>query len=365
MANLSISLPCGFTITYQDLLNKSNKFDCPFCKTHQLTIEECLRLARNRLVLSEKSFELKKKQYEECLKEFEKYRSDPKHFIDLSHDEFKNVIDLRREEIKVKMNKKIDDYYDDLLKKIDTEKDLKLKEFNEKKKEVDSQIKEIDSIQIEDNLDLFSKLESFKNSKKILNNFINLVSSIKDNLNQSKYGLTESIEDIDVSKLFGELYLKEETSFIFNEDDIDELSRSEATIQLKINDFSKLKNQSKFYFYSKPCVIRNFKWWIKVKFNEEFYGEKSLGFYLECDSVDNKSHFPIFASIDYSLSSELNPKSNLTKYLKYLYETNMGIGFSNFFDIKKTLDANNFFSRKLNDSIILKVFFKVELPEKK
>lgn len=364
MDNTKISLPCGFSLDYDHLLRKSKKFECPFCKTHEITIEECLRLSRNRLVLTEKSFELKKKQYEECLKDFEEYKYDPKHFIDLSHDEFKNEIDLRREEIKVMLNKKIDDYYDDALKKVQMEKDLKLKEFNKRNDDLDSQKREIDSIKIDDNLDLNSKLDSFIKSKNKMDDFIEVVSSIKKDLNESKYGLTDSIEDTDIGKLFGELYLKEETSFKYNRDEIDELSRSEATIQLKINDFSKLKNQSNFYFYSKPCVVRNFKWSIKVKVNEEFFGQKALGFYLECNSVNNKGQFPIYASIDYSLSSELNPKLNLTKSLNYLFETNMGYGFTNFFNIQQILDSNSSFFRNMTDSIILRVAFKVELPEK-
>ncbi|RNA36803.1 hypothetical protein BpHYR1_030054 [Brachionus plicatilis] len=81
---IKISSPGGFSLEYIDLLHKSNIFECP-SKTHELTIEQCLRLAKNRLVLIEESFELKKKQ------------NDPKHSIDWRYDEFKNQIDLRIE----------------------------------------------------------------------------------------------------------------------------------------------------------------------------------------------------------------------------------------------------------------------------
>ncbi|RNA03436.1 hypothetical protein BpHYR1_011998 [Brachionus plicatilis] len=178
MDNVSISLPSGFSVKYKNVFYNRNKFPCPACKTHELAVEECLNMTRNRLVLSIKSFELQKKQYEECLKEFEKYQKDPMQLIDFSHYKIKSEIDLRREEVKVLLNKKIDDYYDDLLNKVYIDKFSKLKEFNEKITDLDCAKKQIDSIKIEQNLDY------------------------KKNLNVSKFGLTKSIEEIDVKKNF-------------------------------------------------------------------------------------------------------------------------------------------------------------------
>lgn len=46
--------------------------------------------------------------------------------------------------------KKIDDYYDDLLRKVEIENDSKVKEFNEKIEDLNSQKRQIDSIKIDD-----------------------------------------------------------------------------------------------------------------------------------------------------------------------------------------------------------------------
>ncbi|RNA22327.1 hypothetical protein BpHYR1_014753 [Brachionus plicatilis] len=59
MDDLIISLPCVFSAKYKEIFYSNGKFSCPVCKSHKMTSQECL--VRNKLILIEKTCELKKK----------------------------------------------------------------------------------------------------------------------------------------------------------------------------------------------------------------------------------------------------------------------------------------------------------------
>ncbi|RNA43944.1 cold-shock DNA-binding domain [Brachionus plicatilis] len=82
--------------------------------------QECLNMAKNKLLIHDINLDLKKNIFTQCLKNFEIYKSDPKSFIDESYENLKNQLDIRLEEIKLIVDKKIDDYYDDLFRIIGT-----------------------------------------------------------------------------------------------------------------------------------------------------------------------------------------------------------------------------------------------------
>ncbi|RNA39259.1 hypothetical protein BpHYR1_025643 [Brachionus plicatilis] len=164
MDNVRVILPCGFSVKYKDILNKSEPFPCPACEMHDITRQECLNMARNRLVLIEKSFELKKKLYKELLIEFDNYKNEPKIFLDESYDSLKKEVNLRRKNTKDLLNRMIDVYHDGLLKKIDSERDLKIDELNEKIQQTETLV--LATLNIDKNLDIGSKLEFYKNNRK-------------------------------------------------------------------------------------------------------------------------------------------------------------------------------------------------------
>ncbi|RNA03437.1 ubiquitin carboxyl-terminal hydrolase 7 isoform X3 [Brachionus plicatilis] len=143
-----------------------------------------------------------------------------------------------------------------------------------------------------------------------------------------------------------------------NEDDVDELSRSKATIHLKINDFSKLKKQKNFRIYSKQYVVRNFGWFIATKLDEDEI--EKFGFFLHCRSIDygdsNKSiGFPVKVNAKFSVLNRLNPSENLIQSLKYLYNDNNGYGYPSFIEIKKLIDPINGYYNLENDSIAVEL----------
>ncbi|RNA39254.1 ubiquitin carboxyl-terminal hydrolase 7 isoform X1 [Brachionus plicatilis] len=267
--NLSIYLPCGFSVKYKDVFYSNGKFPCPVCKSHDMTSQECMKMDRNKLILIEKTCELKKNHYEELMIKLEDYKNDPKYYIDVSFGCLKRQIEHRREEVKAM----IDDYNDGLLEKIDMEKDLKLKEFEERIKNTN----ELDFIKLDVdlNLDTESKIDLYQKNRKNIDNGISLVQNILDDFQEPNFKLIVD-DDIDIEKLFGELVSKDETIIILNEDEIDDDSRAEATIQLTINNFSLLKDKN-VDLYSKDCIVRNIKWCIAIDLNDD-YGW--MGFYL-------------------------------------------------------------------------------------
>ncbi|RNA19468.1 Ubiquitin carboxyl-terminal hydrolase 7 [Brachionus plicatilis] len=367
MDSVNISLPCGFSVKYKDIFYNNKEFPCPVCKTHYLTAQECLNMTRNRMVIAQKSFELKKKQYKYFITElsaFYDYKSHSEYYIDFTYNQFKNEIDVRREEIKVLLNKKIDNYYDELLKKVDKEKESNLKEFNEKIKDLDHTTKQIESLKIDDILCVHTKLNLYNNSKKILGNGMTLAIKMKDLLSQTKIGLTDGIEDIEIKSLFGELYLKEETNFIFNQNEIDDDSRAEATIQLVINDFSKLKNGKNASINSKHCTIRNFQWSINLKLNDDVNKKSCFGFFLYCYNIDKSHKFPVDADFKLSLLDRFDTKKDLTRSIKYLYDRETGYGYPSFVEVDKILDQKNGYYDAKNDSITLKATIKAEIIHK-
>ncbi|RNA22329.1 hypothetical protein BpHYR1_014755 [Brachionus plicatilis] len=83
---------------------------------------------------------------------------------------------------------------------------------------------------------------------------ISLLQNILDDLNKPKFKLTDGCDDIDIKNICGEFFLREKTKIIFDNLEIDDDSRTEATIQFTINNFSLLKDKKNFILYSKSVL---------------------------------------------------------------------------------------------------------------
>ena len=354
---LKIILPCGFDVEYGKKYFKQTIFDCPICKDHSISSQDCLNMTRNKLVLNEKLFELKKNIFGELVNNFEKYKKDPNYHIESSHENCFSEIDLRREQIILTIKEKIDHYYKVLLENINLEKKSKLKNIDVKIKEIDSKKEEIDSLNIDSNLDVYSKINALKSNRNSIDDGINLVSNIQNYLTQAKFKLTDNNLEIDVEDLFGDLYLKEETTFIYNEDEIGDDNRSEATIQLVINDFSKFSYTKYLKFFSKRCKVKNFEWSILIKVDNYDNESNNLGFYLQCNLLDGLSRFPANVNAQFILVDSKNQNYNLTKSENYYFDKEKYQGFDTFIVFSDLSDLKNFYNRE-DDSIILKVVIK-------
>ncbi|RNA43947.1 hypothetical protein BpHYR1_014627 [Brachionus plicatilis] len=244
MNDLSIVLPCGFSVKFNDIIYKSGIFQCPACKKHDITRQECLNMTKNKMLINEINLNLKWKKYEELMKELEKFKDDPKYYIDESFDSLKREVDLRREEVKDMINKKIDDYYDGLLEKIDIERNLKFKDLEERI--LQTETLSFFKSDADKNLEICSKLDFF------------------------------------------------EKNIIKIDNEIDDDSRTKATIQFTINNFSLLKDRKNFRICSKKCFLRNFEWFFDIELNEE---NGWMEFYLYCNSKAESNKFPKVADI--------------------------------------------------------------------
>ncbi|RNA43945.1 ubiquitin carboxyl-terminal hydrolase 7 isoform X1 [Brachionus plicatilis] len=360
MNDVSIILPCGFSVKYKEILYKSDKMQCPACKTHDITRQEFLNMARNKLVLIEKSFELKKKQYDELMKGFKKYQNDQKYCIDESHDSLKREVDLRREEIKFILNKKIDDYYDGLLEKIDMERDLRLKEFDERIQKADKL--NTATCDVAKNLDIHFQFDLHKFNKRKIINAISFVQNIKDDFQEPKFKLFNINDDIDIKKIFGELYSKEETIFILNEDEFDDESHFGATIKLKINNFSLFKDRKSYRIRSKNFTVQKLEWYISIELNEK---DGEMGFYLHCNSMEKSNEFSVNVTAELSLLNKSDSKKNFSLKFGHLFTQNdLSKGYSKFTSMDKITDPANGFYDANDDSITLKAVLKTNSSQK-
>ncbi|RNA43953.1 ubiquitin carboxyl-terminal hydrolase 7 isoform X2 [Brachionus plicatilis] len=351
---VSIILPCGFSMNYQEIFSSKDKFQCPVCKTHDIIRYECLNMTRNKMLINEINFDLKKNKYEELMKELEKYKNDPKYYNGESFNSLKREVDCRREEVKDMINKRVDDYYDGLLEKIDMERDLKLKDIEERIQNIDPF--DLARFKIDENLNIHSKLEFYRKSKIEIDNGISLVQNIIDDLNESKFKLTDSCDEIDIKKLFGEFYLREKTKIILNNQEIDDDSRTKATIQLTINNFSLLKNKKNYDLYSEDCIVQNFEWYIAIRLNGI---DGWMEFYLHCNSKAESNKFPVNANVVLSLLNKSDSRTDLTRNFEYLFgENECGRGFYDFVSMNEIMDPINGYYCFNDDSISLKAVVK-------
>ncbi|RNA43943.1 hypothetical protein BpHYR1_014623 [Brachionus plicatilis] len=234
MEDLKIILPCGFIAKYKDIFCSKDNFECPECKTHTTSQEECLHLPRNKLIINQTILNSKKNKFKDCLKKLELYKNDPKFYIDESNTKIKNNIYLRREEIKIMLNKKIDEYFENLLKMIDDERDSNFVVVFEKLKQISSLERETSNFKIQKDMDVYSKIKLIKKYKSKIDSGIHFVENTIEKFTEANLKLMESNEHVDITKLFGELFLGPETNIISygSEQDIDDDSRSEGTFNL-------------------------------------------------------------------------------------------------------------------------------------
>ncbi|RNA21528.1 nuclear pore complex Nup98-Nup96 isoform X2 [Brachionus plicatilis] len=344
--NVKIILPCGFAAKYDKKIFKKTNFECPVCKDHSISSQDCLNMTRNKLVLVDKLFELKKKIFEEMIKKIEVYKNDTNQYIQNSYDKSRNDIEIQQ----------IDKYCDDLLEKVEFEKDTKESQVNEKIKYLDLTKKAIDSMKIDKSLDVYSRINILKNNNISIDNGIDLVSKFEDYLTESKFKLTDGSKDIDLANLFGELYSREKTSNIFDIDEICEKNRTEATVQLVINDISKFENSKNLNFYSKRCRVGIFEWSIYIKFICTDNREKKLGFYLQCNSIEGLSKFPVDVHAQFTLVDRIDPNNNLTESKNYTFTYQTTQGFDCFIKFYKFSDLINSYYNNKEDSMTFKAY---------
>lgn len=352
MSDIDIRLPCGFKLKFYDFYSKNDIFECPFCTKHDIDKDQCLKMERNKLVMMKKNSLSKKIKFEECIKKFDLYKKDPKLQFDETYRHLENKIDLRREEIKLMINQQIDDHYEVLRQQIEEEKDQKFEEIMVKINQIEFIQEEIDNLEIENNL----KLDLYKEFNSEYDIGINFIKNIVDDLTQVNFELEPIGICENVTTSFGELYLKEKTIILLDKEDIDDDCRSQATIQLVINDFSKLKDKENFEVDSENCMIRNLKWSSSVRFKN-----KKLQMGISVLGLTEKTQ-TVYATISFTIVHQVYQKKNYTKSFCYTFNlTKIAYGLEEFIELDKIMDPQNNFYNIKEDCIILETNIKAKL----
>ncbi|RNA14836.1 hypothetical protein BpHYR1_035794 [Brachionus plicatilis] len=356
MDNKKIVLPCGFFCKYEYFLAKEAKFECPICKTHDINIKECLNMTRNRLVIAQRNVEIGKRYLENCTTTLKYYEDDLEHFIEEESNILKNQIDLRREELKIMVIKKIDDYYESHLKKIEQEKKTKFDQFISRIGRIKLLEKDIYGFNISDKNDIQTQIDMNQKLLKTIDNAVILAENLKAAFSKSIYGLREGSKNFDVSTLFGELYLREETKRIFFKSDKFGVDDKQATFQFKVNDISKYKDQEEFKIISKPCVIKNIEWYMRIQMEKN----DIIRIILQCYKDQKNDESSILTQLEIRFfDDKLIVIDNLT--IKFendfsIYPQYLLLSFDKFENIIRDIDFYN----KKHDSFTLNIFIKVD-----
>ncbi|RNA03435.1 hypothetical protein BpHYR1_011997 [Brachionus plicatilis] len=273
MEDFIIKLPCGLTSQYKEIFNNQEKLTCPFCKNHIISREECL--TKNELLIKEKNFELKKKNFIEFIEGYRMTNNDPKGCIGKTYENLKNQIFQRREKVKLIIENRMDDYYENLLERIEKEKKQKLNDFNDDLEQTLSLEQDLNNLIINNVTDLNSKIEIIDNYCDRIDKEIQILNS-ENKLNSNDWIFNEGDDNIEIENLFGNLECKGTT-----DQNIEKEKKYDFI--LTIDKFSCFKNFENSEIKSNIFNLKNLEWEISVKMNENTLNEKTLGFYLACN----------------------------------------------------------------------------------
>lgn len=138
-------------------------------------------------------------------------------------------------------------------------------------------------------------------------------------------------------------------------------ARSEATFRHVVTNFSKLKDSN----LSPPCYVRNLPWKIMVMprttQTQDRPGQKSLGFFLQCNGESESSSWSCYAMADLKLLSvrpDVDPFSRRIQHLFYSKENDWG--FSHFMTWNEVLDPEKGYIK--DDTITLEVHVNADAP---
>lgn len=360
MNEVDIILTCGFTSKFKDIAYINDNFTCPVCKSHEISFEECLNMNRNKLFLLQKSVQTKMDGFLKRTINTQVYENNTEYQMDKCCEKLKNEIDVRREEIKLMINQKIDDYCFELLNNVDWIKSNKFKELKQEFDLIKSLEKEINNLKIEDNAKISDQIEINKDLRNKIEEGINLMENLEEIIEEPYYGLLKNNGNVDMTNLFGELYLRKKVNTILykNNLEIDDFKRSEATIQFVIYDFDKSKYQNKT---SKACILRNLEWSIKATTNNE---KDNLEFYLCCNSNDKLKDLSVNVDVELRLLHRCHQNKDFIRNFKHLFSMNSCTwGYPKFLKTKQIMNPlSGFFDANYN-YITLQACLKVDKPQ--
>lgn len=116
--DISICLPCGFLVCEKHLRIDFAQVNCFVCENHQINIQECLNMPRNKKKLDKIKLNKEKSELDAKIEKFKQIKLDPVQFVNENFQDMLQKIDLKREELKMQ----IDNRYNELLIQIKDQK---------------------------------------------------------------------------------------------------------------------------------------------------------------------------------------------------------------------------------------------------
>lgn len=160
---------CGFEIclNHFDQSDKTQQFNCPICKNHEVSLSECLTASRNSFIIEAKNVFDELEKIDEKNLEYNRIRENPREFILEKHSDLFDELDRRRIQLKSELIKQIDIYHDQLKEfyELKLEKHVKLLENSFKLIEPKLKEKFLSNLREKNNQPIknqFSVIDSYK-----------------------------------------------------------------------------------------------------------------------------------------------------------------------------------------------------------
>ncbi len=124
-------------------------------------------------------------------------------------------------------------------------------------------------------------------------------------------------------------------------------SRSEATFQLAIEDFTQFKEKKEWKESPQACIVRNLPWKILVKPEQTDNSDLVFAFLLGCNTEGKSTNWSIRAVAELRLVHQTDPEKNFIKIIEHVFCFKKN-GRGSFLIMKDILDPNKgFFCRRL------------------
>ena len=133
-------------------------------------------------------------------------------------------------------------------------------------------------------------------------------------------------------------------------------SRSEATFQLELNNFSKFKESFETRSSSIPCIVGDLGWKIQAISLWDKDEDFVLGFFVQCANERNSPNRSISATVELKLLNLKNKEqSKVIKLICLFDEKQNSWGYSPFISMNEIINPINDFYDPKNDLVFLEV----------
>lgn len=210
---------CGFEICLNHFsqYDKAQRFNCPICKNHEISLSECMKVDRNSFIVAAKDVFDELDKIDEKNLEYSRLRKNPQGFIYEKHNDLFDELDRRRCQLKSELSRQIDIYHDQLKEfyELKVNKHVKLVKNSLKQIDLDLKSNFINSLRELNNQPIknqFSVIESYKEQIKETKSKLREVDSLYDHKELSFVHRPFSMVQLNIQNIFGRFKFNEKKS---------------------------------------------------------------------------------------------------------------------------------------------------------